>query len=150
MPNSPFVWLEGKQDAMALQLVKIGDTLPTDFGVAASDIAYWKHGAALNLWLQSQVIPAIRDFSTSATASRDELQIDKTIADYAPPTLVLPPAPVAPSGVVMQTNFLEWCDKLYQKMKLDGLNAVAAKNIGFWCPSRPRRLCRARCNRVSP
>lgn len=134
MPNSPFVWLEGTQDARAIQLVKIGNTLSTDFGVAASDIAYWKHGAALNLWLQSQVIPAIRDFSTSATASRDELQLDKTIAAYVPPTLVLPPMPVAPTGVVMQTDFLDWCDKLYQKMKLAGLDAAAAKNIGFLVP----------------
>lgn len=122
---------------MALQLVKIGNTLPTAFGVAASDIAYWKYGAALNLWLQSQVIPAIRDFSTSATASRDELQLDKTIADYVAPTLVLPPAPAAPTGVVMQTDFLEWCDNLYQRMKLAGLDAAAAKNIGFLVPSTP-------------
>jgi hypothetical protein len=134
MPNSPFVWLEGTQDARAIQLVKIGNTLPTDFGVAAGDIAYWKHGAALNMWLQSQIIPAIRDFSTSATASRDELQLDKTIAAYVPPTLILPPAPVAPTGVTMQTDFLEWCDTLYQKMKLDGLDASAAKNIGFLVP----------------
>lgn len=129
-----FVWLEPQQDAMALQLVKIGNTLPTSFGVTASDIAYWKYGAALNLWLQSQVIPAIRDFSTSATASRDELQLDKTIAAYVPPTLVLPPAPAAPTGVVMETDFLEWCDNLYQRMKLAGLDAAAAKNIGFLVP----------------
>lgn len=154
MASSPLTWLEAKQDPRANQLVKIGAALTASFGVTPDDIAYWNKGAAVNDYLQSALIPAIRDFAPASTAARDELQIDKTIVPFALPAFVPPPMPPlvqsaveemarAQSGashagdVPLRTDFLEWCDTLYKKMRLNGLSDSLAQNLGFLVPPAP-------------
>ena len=147
MSNGHFVWLESKQDALAPQLVSIGQNLGAPdapgsaqtqgekYGLSPAEIATWQNGAAMNFYLQVQLISAARDYASALTAARDELQIDKTSADFALPQFnpPAPPAPVAGS-VTLQTNFLDWADKIYQRLKLNGLSDAAAKSLGFLVP----------------
>ena len=139
-----FVWLESKQDAIATQLVTIGDNLFAQsedgtkdvYGLAPSDVATWRQGAAMNAYLQLRLIPAIRDYSGGITAARDELQIDKTIAPFSVPPFnpATPPEPL-PGAQPLDTDFLDWADKRYQNMKLSGgLTDAQAKTLGFLVP----------------
>ena len=144
MSNGHFVWLESKQDAIASQLVTIGDNLFAQsedgtkniYGVSPAEIATWRQGAAMNDYLQSRLIPAVRDYSGGLTAARDELQIDNTIAPFAMPpfNVPAPPAPIA-GAQPLDTDFLDWVDKRYQSMKLNGLSDSAAKALGFLVPA---------------
>ena len=138
MPNTPYVWMESKQDALANQLVTIGSNLAVsgaNYGLSAAQIAQWQKGAAVNAYLQTQLIPAIRDFSGAATAARDELQLDKTVETFIVPVFNAPPMPPLVQSAIsdpLQTDFLEWCDKMFQTMKLSGgLTDSAAKGLGF-------------------
>lgn len=144
MANGHFVWLESKQDAIASQLVTIGDNLFAQsesgtqeiYGLTSADIAMWRQGAAMNAYLQLKLIPAIRDYSNGVTAARDELQIDKTVApfSFAPFNAPAPPAPIVGTPT-LDTDFLDWCDKRYQNMKLSGgLTDAQAKTLGFLVP----------------
>ena len=78
----------------------------------------------------------MRDYSGALTAARDELQIDKTSETFALPQFnaPAPPAPFA-GAEPLQTDFLDYADKLYQKMRLQGLSDAAAKSLGFLVPS---------------
>ncbi len=142
--NGHFVWLESKQDAIASQIVTVGDNLFAQsekgtkpvYGVSPAEVATWRNGAAMNAYLQQWLIPAVRDYSGGLTAARDELQIDKTVAPFVVPPFN-PPAPPTPlaGAAPLDTDFLDWCDKRYQNMRLSGgLTDAAAKALGFLVP----------------
>lgn len=156
MPNTPYVWLESKQDPLASQLVTIGGNLASQgatFGLSVANIAYWQKGAAVNDYLQTQLIPAVRDFSGAATTARDEFQLDKLIVLFLIPSFIPPPMPplvqtaidemvraqtgtALPGDRPLQTDFLDWCDHQFQTMKLvGGLSESAAKALGFLVPA---------------
>lgn len=133
-----FTWTHTKQEELAPQLVTIAGNLQTQgaaFGLSAADAATWLQGARVNFWLQTQLIPALRDFSVAATAARDELQLDKVVADFPFPDLTLPPKPAPVAGAApLQTDFLDWANKSYQAMRTAGLSDSQAIALGFLVP----------------
>ncbi len=132
MANVPYVWVEQMLDKRAAQLGRIGENLTPAFGVTEEEVLYWRNGAAMNSYLQTQIIALIRDFSTAVTAARDELQLGKAVADFEAPTMSLPAPPILTGGAPpLQTDFLGWCDRLFQRMKLNGLPPSEAKAIEF-------------------
>ncbi len=138
MATPYFVWTDGKQDILAGQLVTIGGNLAAldpKFRPTPDEIAYWQYGAAMNSWLQTRAHPSAHDLSTGLNASRDELQLDKTVEEFVVPSYTLPPPPVAPAGVgPLNTDFLSWCNRLYVKMQSQGLTPAQAKLAGFVVP----------------
>ncbi len=135
MATPYFTWTASKQDELAAQLVNIGENLPSlDSRIRSTpeEIAYWQFGAAMNNWLQTRANPSSHDLSTGLISSRDEFQLDKVIEEFVTPTYTLPPAPIAPAGVgPLQTNFLDWCNRLYNAMQTRGLTPAQAKLAGF-------------------
>lgn len=133
-----FVWTHTKQEELAPQLVTIATNLQTQgagFGLSAADTTTWLYGARVNFWLQTQLIPALRDFSVSATAARDELQLDKTVVDFPFPNMTLPPKPAPVAGAApLQTDFLDWANKSYSAMRTAGLTDSQAIALGFLVP----------------
>ena len=101
-----FVWLESKQDAIASQLVTIGDNLFAQsddgtkniYGITPAEIATWRQGAAINGYLQLRLIPAVRDYSGGLTAARDELQLDQSVVPFVIPPFSAPAPPAPISG----------------------------------------------------
>ncbi len=138
MAQGHFIWMKGAQDALASQLVAIGGNLSgldAKFGVTQGDVAYWQYGAAVNNWLQVSASPSAHALSTGLTTSRDELQLDKTVEAWVPPTYVLPAMPALPAGVApLQTDFLDWCNRLYLRMQSNGLTPAQARLAGFDVP----------------
>lgn len=141
MAQGHFIWMKGAQDALASQLVTIGDQLSgldPKFGVTSDDVAYWQYGAAVNNWLQVMASPSAHNLATGLTTSRDELQLDKTVEDWVAPTYALPAMPALPAGVApLQTDFLDWCNRLYVRMQTNGLTPAQAKLAGFDVPETP-------------
>ncbi len=137
MATAYFTWAKPKQDELAAQLVTLSGNLKTQgagFGLSPADIATWQNGAAFNFWLQTKLIPALRDFSVAATSARDELQLDKEIVPFAVPNFTLPVAPTLVAGAPLQTDFLDWANKSYGAMRTAGLTDSQALALGFLVP----------------
>ena len=139
MSYSPLVWLEGKLDSMAAQLVAIGNALDAqgaDYGLTPEEIDQWHNGAAMNNYLQIQLTSAVRDYSSALTNLRGELQFDKTPREFVLTPFSPPAPPTMRAAPPLQTDFCDFCNALYKRMKLTGgLTDSVAKSMGFLVPA---------------
>lgn len=115
-------WLRPNADEIAAQLntfaANLSPALATSLGVSAADATRLQEGAAFFAYLQLQLAPAARAFSTGVTQTRDLFELDKTPEILSIPVANFPAPPAAIAGKTFESDFFDWVDKLVKRIKL--------------------------------